>query len=74
MVRELLLQDYYRLSIMCPQWRPVEHMPGDIRAWSSFQGAAVGQLSDSLGKYMDGGYTLSKLNKEWRLISYGKNF
>jgi hypothetical protein len=35
---------------------------------TSFQGAAVGELGASLGKYMDSGFTLSKLAKEWRSI------
>ena len=40
---------------------------------TSFQGAAVGELGSSLDKFMDAGYTLSKLNKEWRLIDQNKS-
>ncbi|MDC0864824.1 AAA family ATPase, partial [Rickettsiaceae bacterium] len=40
---------------------------------TSFQGAAVGELNDSIGKNMDAGFTLSKLSKEWRSIEKGKS-
>jgi len=40
---------------------------------TSFQGAAVGELNDSLGKNMDSGFTLSKLSKEWRSIDNKKS-
>ena len=40
---------------------------------SSFQGAAVAELGASLGNYMDSGFTLSKLDKEWRSIDKGRS-
>lgn len=40
---------------------------------TSFQGAAVAELGSSLGNYMDSGFTLSKLDKEWRSIDKGRS-
>jgi hypothetical protein len=40
---------------------------------TSFQGAAVAELGASLGAYMDSGFTLSRLDKEWRSIDKGSS-
>lgn len=40
---------------------------------TSFQGAAVAELGSSLGNYMDSGFTLSRLDKEWRSIDKGSS-
>ena len=40
---------------------------------TSFQGAAVAELGASLGAYMNSGFTLSRLDKEWRSIDKGSS-
>lgn len=40
---------------------------------TSFQGSAVSELASSLDNYMDAGFTLSKLDKEWNNIDNGKS-